>query len=203
MKLKATLRNKVKINSEFGPLELASFHGLEDGKEHVAILIGDWKKNCANVRIHSECFTGDILGSLNCECGKQLSSTMKNFKKTGGVILYLRQEGRGIGLYNKLDAYELQNNGFDTVQANNALGFPDDLREFKVAADMLQVLELDKVFLHTNNPKKIASLKENGIDVLDRIGTEIFPNKYNLSYLKTKVKKSGHLINLTKGSLCY
>lgn len=197
------LRQKVSIPSSFGEIELATFSLLSDQREHIAIIFDGWDQQpVTDVRIHSKCFTGDTLGSQKCDCGDQLKNSMETFSKTGGVILYLMQEGRDIGLYNKVDAYSLQTKGLDTVEANQKLGFDDDHRCFKVAAEMLQALNIFKVNLFTNNPKKVYGLEFNGITVNQRLSTGLFSNKHNIEYLKTKVKKSGHLINIDEEILC-
>ncbi len=149
------------------------------------------------MRIHSECFTGDILGSMRCDCGSQLKTAMERIEKQGeGIILYLRQEGRGIGLLNKLDAYNLQEQGVDTLDANLQLGFGADMRDYAVAAQMLKALEVKSVKLLTNNPLKIKGLEEYGIKVEERKEIEIKYNKVNKNYLKTKKERMGHLLKL-------
>ena len=147
--------------------DLLSFNGLESGKEHVAVIFRDADKleSVPLVRMHSECLTGDVFHSSRCDCGEQLDETINKMGEQGGVILYLRQEGRGIGLYNKIDAYELQSQGMNTYEANNHLGFGDDLRVFTEAALMLKALGLSTIRLVTNNPKKIRELEENGITI--------------------------------------
>jgi 3,4-dihydroxy 2-butanone 4-phosphate synthase/GTP cyclohydrolase II len=146
-------------------------------------------------RIHSECLTGDLLNSLKCDCGDQLQQAFKQISQVEtGIILYMRQEGRGIGLLNKLRAYQLQEQGLDTVDANLELGFPTEMRNFEFAAKILKYLQVNKVELMTNNPFKIEELEKYGIEVTQRIAVEIEPNAYNFNYLKTKKEKMGHLL---------
>jgi GTP cyclohydrolase II len=176
------------------PADLLSFNGLESGKEHVAIIFqdADTKPTVPLVRMHSECLTGDVFHSSRCDCGEQLDETIEKMGELGGVILYLRQEGRGIGLYNKIDAYELQSQGMNTYEANNHLGFGDDLRDFSEAALMLKALGLNEIRLVTNNPKKIRELEENGIIITEVVGTKAHVKEGNESYLKTKASHGKH-----------
>ena len=154
------------------------------------------------VRIHSECLTSEVLGSLKCDCREQLHSALEYINEKGrGMVLYMRQEGRGIGLGNKIRAYALQEIGYDTVEANHRLGFPDDLRRYDIAAAMLKILGVKSVELLTNNPKKIRGLEEHGIQILRRIPLEMTPNPVNRFYLYTKAKKSGHLLHVEKPEL--
>jgi GTP cyclohydrolase II len=185
------------------PGTFVTFRGLSDSGEHLAIGFGDWK-NQKNplVRIHSECLTGDVFGSGKCDCGDQLKEAMTLMQKTGGILLYLRQEGRGIGLYNKLDAYVLQAMGYDTYEANRILGFNDDQRNYLVAAEMLQALGKKKIRLLSNNPDKAAQLEAHGIEVNLKVETGVFVNETNRNYLKTKVLKTGHKINLNGTRSC-
>lgn len=185
------------LPSEFGNFKLSVFSKEFDGKEHVAIIKGDVQgKDDVAVRMHSECLTGDVLGSLRCDCRSQLIASLQLIESLPcGVVLYLRQEGRGIGLTNKIKAYALQEKGMDTVQANVHLGFEDDQRTYDVAAKMLKELGIQSVKLITNNPKKIAGLKSENVTVTERIPLEIDPNKHNLSYLQTKKEKSGHMLS--------
>jgi 3,4-dihydroxy 2-butanone 4-phosphate synthase/GTP cyclohydrolase II len=152
------------------------------------------------VRVHSECFTGDVLGSLRCECGEQLHRSMDEIGKHGGILLYLRQEGRGIGLVNKIKAYTLQEGGMDTVEANEYLGFPADRRDYGIGAQILMDLGIRKVRLMTNNPKKIIGLSGYGIEIVERISLEIPARKENKRYLSTKKEKLGHF--LEGGYIC-
>jgi 3,4-dihydroxy 2-butanone 4-phosphate synthase/GTP cyclohydrolase II len=169
-----------------------------DNAEHVAIVKGnpaDFQDNPVMVRMHSECLTGDALGSLRCDCRLQLQAALKMIESAGqGVVVYLRQEGRGIGLVNKLKAYSLQDMGLDTVEANERLGFPADLRDYGMGAQMLNDLSVKKIRLITNNPRKIAGLKGYGIEVVDRVPLLIEANDYNSTYLATKATKLGHML---------
>ncbi|MER5750206.1 GTP cyclohydrolase II [Streptomyces sp. NPDC002088] len=175
--------------------ELVTFDGLRDGREHIALV---WKSEAATplVRIHSECLTGDVFQSARCDCGNQLAETMALMSENGGILLYLRQEGRGIGLYNKIDAYSLQDAGADTVDANTRLGFPADARRYDVAADMLAALGHRDIRLLTNNPEKVSGLMLAGIRVEDRVGTSVFVSPDNLGYLQTKRFRMGHALSL-------
>mgnify|MGYP006103513021 FL=1 len=175
---------------------IVAFRPEDGGIEHLAIVIGDPDTSGPTlVRLHSECFTGDLIGSLKCDCGDQLRGAIAQIGKEGsGVLLYLAQEGRGIGLINKLRAYALQDQGFDTVEANQRLGFEDDERNFLAAAEMLRQLGFSKVRLLTNNPRKVAQLEEYGIEVVERV-THSFPtNEHNEHYLAIKAEKSGHIL---------
>ncbi|OQY42107.1 MAG: bifunctional 3,4-dihydroxy-2-butanone-4-phosphate synthase/GTP cyclohydrolase II [Fusobacteriia bacterium 4572_74] len=186
----------VKMPTQWGNFNLHAYENCLDDKEHIALVKGDVKnKEGVLVRIHSECFTGDVLGSRRCDCGAQLHNAMKTIdEKKEGVILYLRQEGRGIGLYNKMKAYNLQDEGFDTVEANEKLGFEADLRDYVLGSQILKVLGVKSVKLMTNNPKKIEGLKSYGIDVIERKNIEITPNEDNKRYLKTKKDKLNHML---------
>ena len=172
--------------------EIVAFRA-DDGAEHVALLIGEPSGKPPLVRIHSECLTGDVLGSLKCDCGPQLKGALAAIAAEGwGILLYLRQEGRGIGLVNKLRAYALQDQGFDTVDANLRLGFGDDERDFSVAAAMLALLGQDEVRLLTNNPRKVAGLEEAGTRVAEQVPLRAGENPHNRGYLDTKRRRSGH-----------
>jgi 3,4-dihydroxy 2-butanone 4-phosphate synthase/GTP cyclohydrolase II len=154
------------------------------------------KKNVL-VRVHSQCLTGDVFGSLRCDCGDQIANAMRMIDKEGcGVLLYMRQEGRGIGLANKIKAYHLQENGCDTVEANNKLGFKDDLRDYGIGAQILVDLGLSDIRLITNNPRKIVGLEGYNLKVTERVPSEMEPTEYNRKYLKTKKEKLGHLFNI-------
>jgi GTP cyclohydrolase II len=174
--------------------EIVAFRG-EDGTEHIALLIGAPTGAPPLVRLHSECLTGDVLGSLKCDCGPQLQGALSAIAEAGwGILLYLRQEGRGIGLVNKLRAYQLQDQGFDTVDANIRLGFGDDERDFGVAADMLRLLGQREVRLLTNNPRKAAGLEGAGVSVTEQVPLKAGANAHNQGYLDTKRMRSGHLL---------
>ena len=173
--------------------EIVAFRSPESADEHVALLIGQPDGNPPLVRLHSECLTGDVLGSLKCDCGPQLHAAIAAIAASGwGILLYLRQEGRGIGLVNKLRAYALQDQGYDTVDANTRLGFAVDSRDFGVAARMLRLMGQDRVRLLTNNPAKVAALAAAGIDVVERIPHKLPPNPHNERYLATKRDRTGH-----------
>ena len=173
--------------------EIVAFRTPESPDEHVALLIGQPNGTAPLVRLHSECLTGDVLGSLKCDCGPQLHAAIHAIAENGwGVLLYLRQEGRGIGLINKLRAYALQDQGFDTVDANTRLGFAVDARDFGVAGRMLRLLGQDRVRLLTNNPEKVAGLEATGIAVAERVPHSLPPNPHNERYLATKRDRTGH-----------
>ena len=185
------------LPTRFGDFHIVAFENNRDGKEHVAITKGDViGASEVPVRLHSECLTGDAIGSLRCDCRDQLEAALTAIgQMERGIVLYLRQEGRGIGLANKVRAYNLQDDGLDTVEANLALGFRDDERDYAVAAHMLMSLKVESIKLMTNNPKKIAQLTQYGIKVADRIPHIMQPNDHNRFYLETKATKSGHLID--------
>ncbi|HEU5014148.1 MAG TPA: GTP cyclohydrolase II [Roseiflexaceae bacterium] len=165
-------------------------------QEHVALTVGPIDDGVPLVRLHSECLTGDVFGSARCDCGEQLDYSMRLLQQEGrGVLLYLRQEGRGIGLANKIRAYALQEQGLDTVDANRALGLPDDMRDYHEAADILHDLHVQRVRLLTNNPAKIHGLARYGIAVIERVPLHIAPNAVNERYLRTKQERMGHLLN--------
>jgi GTP cyclohydrolase II len=175
--------------------QIVSFRARDDGQDHVALIIGAFGGEPPLVRLHSECLTGDVFGSLRCDCGPQLGRALRLIAESGGgVLLYLRQEGRGIGLANKLRAYSLQDRGLDTVDANLRLGFADDERDYAHAAAMLKALGIDEVRLLTNNPAKVEGLEKAGIRVVERVGHTMPPNPHNIEYLATKQSKSGHLL---------
>ncbi len=186
------------LPSSFGNFQIYAYRNTLDNAEHVAIVKGnpaDFQDNPVMVRMHSECLTGDALGSLRCDCRLQLQAALKMIESAGqGVVVYLRQEGRGIGLVNKLKAYSLQDMGLDTVEANERLGFPADLRDYGMGAQMLNDLSVKKIRLITNNPRKIAGLKGYGIEVVDRVPLLIEANDYNSTYLATKATKLGHML---------
>lgn len=190
------ITNPVKLPSDYGEFTAIGFVDPKDGKEHIALTKGDISGENILTRIHSECLTGDVLGSKRCDCGNQLHKALRAIEKNGsGVLLYMRQEGRGIGLFNKLKAYELQENGFDTVDANRELGFPDDMRDYKVAAEILKKLGVKSVRLMTNNPDKVDQVEKYGIEVSEREPLEIKSNEIDEYYLKTKVYRMGHKLN--------
>jgi len=186
----------VNMPTKHGEFRLISYIEKKSNQEHLALVKGNWKKNePILVRVHSSCFTGDILGSLRCDCGDQLNDSIKMIEKEGkGVILYMNQEGRGIGLNNKLKAYKLQENGMDTVDANIHLGFKADERDYGLGAQILRSLKVKKIKLLTNNPKKRAGLIGYGLEIIENIPIKIAANKYNKNYLKTKKNKLGHTI---------
>jgi GTP cyclohydrolase II len=183
------------LPSEFGDYRLVVFANDQDGKEHLAMVHGDVDGHeDVPVRMHSECLTGDVLGSLRCDCRPQLGRALTKIGEgERGIVLYLRQEGRGIGLTNKIKAYGLQEQGLDTVDANLALGFPDDARDYGLAAAMLEALGVRSVALLTNNPRKVEALREHGLSVR-RVPHAIPPSHHNRFYLATKARRSGHLI---------
>jgi GTP cyclohydrolase II len=173
--------------------EIIAFRTPDSASEHVAILIGQPDGNPPLVRLHSECLTGDVFASLKCDCGPQLESALSRIAESGwGILLYLRQEGRGIGLINKLRAYALQDQGYDTVDANTRLGFPVDARDFGTAGRMLHLLGQNRVRLLTNNPAKVAGLEAAGIAVVERVTHRLPPNPHNHAYLVTKRDRTGH-----------
>jgi len=187
---------RVKMPTKYGEFELIAFTQLNTGEVHMALKKGNWEKGePVLVRVHSSCMTGDILGSLRCDCGDQLHNAMKMVQNEGkGLVLYMNQEGRGIGLLNKLKAYKLQEEGMDTVEANLKLGFSMDERDYGVGAQILRYLNISKLRLISNNPKKRAGLLGYGLEIVDTVPIEILPNKYNEKYLQTKRDKMGHNI---------
>jgi GTP cyclohydrolase II len=173
-----------------------SFHGLSDGKEHIALRFGSQHADAPLVRLHSECMTGDVLGSARCDCGPQLQESLRRLHEEGGYLLYMRQEGRGIGLYTKLDAYRLQELGHDTYAANRTLGHSDDERNYAAAAQMLKALGVSRITLITNNPDKRAQLEALGIEIAAVRPTGVFQGLHNLRYLEAKVRHTHHTIAL-------
>lgn len=205
----ATVRTEVRM-----PLRLAdgfattvrvmSFDGLVDGREHLAIGLGsyatgrpDTQSGPPLVRLHSECLTGDVLGSERCDCGPQLAEALTRIHRVGGYLVYLRQEGRGIGLYAKLDAYLLQDSGLDTYEANLALGYAPDARSYEPAAQMLQALGATEVLLLTNNPDKVQQLERYGVTVVQRVTTQVHLNASNVRYLTAKATRGAHTLDLS------
>jgi GTP cyclohydrolase II len=206
----ATERTRVRVPLRFADgytttADVVTFDGLVDGREHLLLGLGDWhaalERSAAGgdaplVRPHSECLTGDVFGSERCDCGPQLREAVERIAAEGGFLLYLRQEGRGIGLYNKLDAYALQDQGLDTYAANAALGLPEDGRDYTVAAQMLQALGIDSLDLLSNNPDKAEQLRELGVTVAHRVPTGVFTTAHNVRYLRAKVLQTQHTLPL-------
>jgi 3,4-dihydroxy 2-butanone 4-phosphate synthase/GTP cyclohydrolase II len=186
------------LPTEHGDFQVYAYENVINHDQHVALVMGDISASGpVLVRVHSECLTGDVFGSHRCDCGAQLRMAMQMIAKEGrGVVLYMRQEGRGIGLHNKLRAYELQDRGLDTVEANEQLGFSPDLREYGIGAQILVDLGLDKISLLTNNPRKIVGLQGYGLEVVERIPLLVPPNPINVRYLRTKQVKLGHMLNM-------
>ncbi len=190
------LYSRAQLPTRYGLFTIFAFRNNKDFKEHVAVVKGDiHQQERVHTRLHSECLTGDVFTSLKCDCREQLERALEEIsKRDTGLILYMRQEGRGIGLSNKIKAYALQDAGMDTVQANLHLGFDDDLREYDVAASMLHLLQVNSINLMTNNPRKIEGLQEHGATIVERNPIKIDPNPHNLFYLETKRTKSNHLL---------
>ncbi|MGM0631574.1 MAG: GTP cyclohydrolase II [Pseudomonadota bacterium] len=201
-KLSVTRKACARIPTACGDFQLCYYTNTLDSKEHLALYMGDpASADSALVRVHSECFTGDVLGSRRCDCGEQLDQSMAMVARAGtGVILYMRQEGRGIGLLEKLRAYNLQDQGFDTVDANLMLGHEADGRDYSLAALMLRDLGVDSVRLITNNPAKISALVAAGIDVSERVSLEVAANTDNADYLMTKAQRMDHLLQCKPAS---
>jgi len=189
---------EVRLPTEFGEFRMLGYSNLVDAAEHVALVMGnpDPERPCL-VRVHSECLTGDVFTSRRCDCGSQLHAAMRQVAEAGeGVVLYLRQEGRGIGLLNKLRAYQLQDTGHDTVEANEKLGFKADLRDYGIGAQILRDIGLRKLRLLTNNPKKIIALDGYGLEVTERVQLQSKPHEDNIAYLTTKREKMGHILDM-------
>ena len=189
---------EVDMPTQYGHFKMVPFRQISNGLEHFALIKGEWKEGePVMVRDHSSCATGDILGSLRCDCGEQLHKSMQMIEKEGkGVLVYIQQEGRGIGLMNKIAAYKLQEEGYDTVEANVHLGFKPDERDYGCGAQILRKLGVQKMRLLTNNPVKRVGLEAYGLEIVENIPIEIKPNPYNLKYLKTKKDRMGHLLHL-------
>jgi 3,4-dihydroxy 2-butanone 4-phosphate synthase/GTP cyclohydrolase II len=181
-----------------GDFKMIIYENVVDSHHHIALIRGEWKPNQeVMVRVHSECLTGDALGSMRCDCGDQLENAMQMIAREGrGVVVYMRQEGRGIGFLNKMRAYVLQDEGRDTVEANEELGFDVDLRDYGIGAQILRDLGIKKIKLLTNNPKKIIGLEGYGLEITKRVPVVIEPKPQNLKYLSTKQKRMGHLLNI-------
>ncbi|MFD1356352.1 bifunctional 3,4-dihydroxy-2-butanone-4-phosphate synthase/GTP cyclohydrolase II [Fictibacillus halophilus] len=198
-KTEQMVKREVEINlpTEYGDFKAAGFSNVLDNKEHVALVKGDISDGePVLVRVHSECLTGDVFGSNRCDCGPQLHAALSQIEKEGrGVLLYMRQEGRGIGLINKMKAYKLQEEGLDTVEANEQLGFAPDLRDYGIGAQILKDLGINKMKLLTNNPRKIAGLKGYDLEVTERVALQMPHNESNEDYLKTKKSKLGHMLH--------
>ncbi|MEK6476592.1 GTP cyclohydrolase II [Catalinimonas sp. 4WD22] len=191
---------ETKLPTSFGTFKMIGYAGEADNPmPHLAMVSEqtDFTKPVL-VRIHSECMTGDVFSSLRCDCGEQLDQSMKMTGKDGGVVIYLRQEGRGIGLINKMKAYNLQDQGLNTAEANVHLGFEIDERDYSIAIEILRDLQITSVLLMTNNPDKLESLKKSGVEVLGRVPIEIKPHEENLDYLQTKQNLMGHLLDISK-----
>ncbi|GAA2478577.1 GTP cyclohydrolase II [Nocardia seriolae] len=196
----AGIRTRVRIPLAFADgysttAQAVTFDGLADGREHVALVLGE-PGATPLVRLHSECLTGDVFGSARCDCGPQLREAVERIAGVGGILLYRRQEGRDIGLYNKLDAYALQDAGLDTYQANTELGFDEDARDYSAAAQMLTALGVGEFDLLTNNPDKVRQLRALGMTVRDTLPTGVHANPANLRYLRAKADHTGHTIRL-------
>jgi len=192
---------KVNMPTKYGNFKLIPFRQISNGLEHVALIKGEWEADAPIlVRVHSSCITGDIFGSLRCECGDQLHKAMQLIEKEGkGVVVYMNQEGRGIGLMNKIRAYKLQEEGMDTVDANLHLGFDADERDYGVGAQILREIGVTKIRLMTNNPKKRIGLEAYGLSIVENVALEIVPNQYNAYYMQTKKNRMGHDLKYVKG----
>lgn len=196
MQLKpATIRKTVNIPLDYGMAQFSTFEGLVDAGEHIALRFPQAvSTDVPLVRVHSECLTGDVFQSARCDCGDQLNEATQTFRERGGILLYLRQEGRGIGLYAKIDAYSIQDRGYDTYQANSMIGRGEDEREYVVAVQMLKAMGVLRIRLLTNNPKKVAHLRQLGIDVIEQVSTGVYLKEANKDYLRAKVVRTQHRI---------
>ena len=194
--MKITFSNKAKLPTKYGEFNIVSFKQENDIHEHCLLYIGNVKgQEDVLTRIHSECLTGDVFSSKKCDCGEQLDESIRAIaKKKVGIILYLRQEGRGIGLFNKINAYALQDEGQDTIQANHSLGFDTDLRDFTIAVKVLEHLKIKSIELLSNNPEKIKVWQNSGIHVAKRLPVIIETNKYNIDYLEVKREQLNHML---------
>jgi len=188
---------EAKLPTKYGEFRIIAYKSDMDADQHVALVMGDIENGePVLARVHSECLTGDVFDSMRCDCGEQLDHAMRMIAdEKRGVLLYMRQEGRGIGIHNKICAYELQDNGLDTVEANLSLGFPADLRDYGIGAQILNDLKLNKIRLLTNNPKKVIGLEGYGLEVVETVPIIIKPNQYNKRYLETKKEKMGHILD--------
>lgn len=186
-----------RLPTRFGDFQVVAYRDVATGKEHAAIVCGEVAgKQGVLTRVHSECLTGDIFGSLRCDCGPQLEEALERIAAEGcGMVLYLRQEGRGIGLIDKIAAYELQETGLDTVEANLRLGHPEDARTYDAARDILRDLDVQSLRLLTNNPDKVDALRELGFAIVERVPHEMEPSKHNVDYLRTKKQRMGHTLD--------
>jgi GTP cyclohydrolase II len=186
---------ETRLPTIFGDFQMIAYASGVEPLPHLVLYNGDLNSmNVVDVRIHSECMTGDVFSSVRCDCGEQLESSMKHFHEHGGVLIYLRQEGRGIGLVNKMKAYNLQDDGLDTIKANHALGFHTDDRDYSIAISILEDLGIDKINLLTNNPEKIDAFLNSKVEIVERIAIEISARAENKAYLKTKKTGMGHFI---------
>jgi len=192
--LRVGIEAKADLPTKHGNFSIIAFYNNKDSREHIAIVKGDVKgKNKVPVRLHSECLTGDVLRSLKCDCGEQLDKALEYVNKRGtGAVIYLRQEGRGIGLTNKIKAYHLQDLGLDTVEANQYLGFPDDMRDYDIAAEMIKKLGIKSIELLSNNPGKRKELEKHGVVIDSVTSVKVKPNKHNKGYLEVKKQKMNH-----------
>ncbi len=202
LKQESTVEKGPEVNmpTEYGNFRMTVFRQLSNGLEHSALVKGTWEEDePILVRVHSSCVTGDIFGSQRCDCGAQLHTAMQEIEKAGkGVVLYMNQEGRGIGLFNKIRAYKLQEEGLDTVDANTHLGFQPDERDYGVGAEILRQLGVKKIKLLTNNPVKRVGLEAYGLQIVENVPIEIKPNRFNERYLKTKMERMGHTLHFNK-----